>query len=858
MLQVDLLSAPKRDEEPRPLGSLSSRVAGLSFGTALPGGFASCSFSIATSQSEAFEWYANRIGLGILVHEGGQSVWEGRISSASLQPFGIEVVAEGYWSDLVARNTFQWWGATGAKEWKEPSFDNLVTSAGLPAIPWSNFLFKTLSTGDGFYVAPEKGLFLEHDSSAFVYLLPVPPAGVDNKDFWAQPNMIRRIEAEVEIKNSVWDDNSATLMEVEVYTTPDPHAGTWTLEPVSIDFGEDTSDNEILFAEGFYTGDDALDRLIPVPFTPKMVVVKGDAAANGHAMLRSDTMDAARNLTNGSFDQGINGLASDGFRVDHLTSPNGRTNVSGVKYFWYAFGGNNIETGIYVGNGQAEKAVSTGFSSTSGGGPFPLGMVIVSNDHATNINFKIPEMVNPLDLSFSRTVAGFTDQIIRLNDPIGGFTVGAGDLNQSGLLRHYVAFKESINLYTGTYTGDTVDDRDLPLSPMESKPQVVHIKADAGQFSAFRTASMDEGESNLYGSSLQLTNEIQSFKVTSGQFQLGDAARVNAALEYYWFAIGDPSAKVINGSIKIDLTVFDVRGVMFRVNGGNDETKTYDGNTGDASVEINDVRLRNFHGDLSPGEIIKRAIGGADENSPLHEHLSTRTLFIKPTPESPLFSISYNGEFMQDVIEQLGKLADPKDLRAWFGAVWDSRMVHFEPRDISNVKWRISKRQLSDGGLTLERSIENFWSHVQSFFVDSRGVKQSEVVRSDPQFRENIPAIRRQVLDMGEIPLSTARDAFYEDFKVAQPAAEIDVNGLVMNAYGVLEPLWRIRAGDLFQIDDLFPGRYLKGTDAIDPLRTFLVRETEYNVDENILTLSPTWAPDRMDTLMANVEATIG
>jgi hypothetical protein len=214
---------------------------------------------------------------------------------------------------------------------------------------------------------------------------------------------------------------------------------------------------------------------------------------------------------------------------------------------------------------------------------------------------------------------------------------------------------------------------------------------------------------------------------------------------------------------------------------------------------------------------------------------------------------------MQDVIEQLGSLGNPPDdLRSWFGAVWDGRVLHYGPRDTANVKWRISKRQLSDGGLTLERSLENFWTHVQSFYEDSHGVRQSTTVRSDAQFRDSILATRRQVIDMGKIPYDGARDVFYEDFKVAQPRAEIEVSGLAMNAYGVPEPLWRIRAGDVFQIDDLFPGRYLKGIDAIDPLRTFLVRETTYDVDSNTLTLSPTWAPDRMDVLMANIEATVG
>jgi hypothetical protein len=354
MLQIDLLSAPAIDENPRPLESLSGQAVGLNFGTALPGGFSQCSFSMAMSESRAFEWYANRIGLQVLVHEGGQTVWEGRIQGGSLQPFGITITAEGYWTDLTSRNTYQWWGAAGSDDWKVPSFSTLITAAGLPVIPWSNQIWTAAAIGGGFYIALNKNDFLEDDAAAFVYILPVPPAGTDVKDFWQMPNMIRRIEADVEILNGLWSDASATRLEIEVYITEDPHAGTWRLEPITTNFEPDSS-KDLQFAQGSYIGDGTTDgskQITGLDFKPELVVIVGSDATEGHAVFRASNMSQLQNFTNGTQDDGIVSLDNDGFTVkDDSPVGTGSTNNTSVTYYWYALAGPNIEVGTYVGTG---------------------------------------------------------------------------------------------------------------------------------------------------------------------------------------------------------------------------------------------------------------------------------------------------------------------------------------------------------------------------------------------------------------------------------------------------------------------------------------------------------------------------
>ena len=97
-----------------------------------------------------------------------------------------------------------------------------------------------------------------------------------------------------------------------------------------------------------------------------------------------------------------------------------------------------------------------------------------------------------------------------------------------------------MQLVTGTYTGNGVDDRWINDPGFE--PDLVIIKADAANAAVWRTSDMGVGESfwfSVYGGAYG--NRIQDFGANG--FQVGTNADVNAnGVDYYWAAFRDTGA----------------------------------------------------------------------------------------------------------------------------------------------------------------------------------------------------------------------------------------------------------------------------------------------------------------------------
>lgn len=291
--------------------------------------------------------------------------------------------------------------------------------------------------------------------------------------------------------------------------------------------GDDVSTG---FAQGTYVGDgSASDRLISVPFQPKVVIVKADHATNGHALIRTDTLSQAENLVNSSQTQGISGLVAGGFNVKHVADSNGRANESGKTYYWQAWGGDRLVTGTYVGDGIDGHAI------TGTGSPVMAWVIrpALNGDKA----FRTSSM-GAEDYGFG-TDGGATDRIKTLD--ADGFTLGVNtDVNEGAVTYHYVVFLSAVNLAVGTYTGDGSDSRNLPASAMVFDPDYVNIKADAAQEMTFKPTALAGDAALETGSVASAANLIQSLTPASGKFQVGSDNNTNANLiVYYFFAFGE-------------------------------------------------------------------------------------------------------------------------------------------------------------------------------------------------------------------------------------------------------------------------------------------------------------------------------
>jgi hypothetical protein len=294
----------------------------------------------------------------------------------------------------------------------------------------------------------------------------------------------------------------------------------------------------IAFRQGSYVGDGSDGMQIDVGFQPKFVLVKADHTYtddgfhnNSNAVLRSDTMSQARNVTNNWQDQGVSELNTTGFKVDFIESAShGMTNDPGKRYYWWAVGGNGIGTDTYAGNGEDDRQIADiGFTPE---------MLLVIRPDGDNVIWRTSSMGSK-DYDFSLS-NGETDRIKSL-DP-DGFTLGTdSDVNQSfipPITYHYVAFKQCTNLHVGAYDGNGVDGRDWPVPAMSFDPDLVQIKADGGPFAVWKTTSVAGEGSFTYAAGDQEPNQIQSLAAGSGQFEIGSNARVNSGLlSYYFFAL---------------------------------------------------------------------------------------------------------------------------------------------------------------------------------------------------------------------------------------------------------------------------------------------------------------------------------
>lgn len=294
---------------------------------------------------------------------------------------------------------------------------------------------------------------------------------------------------------------------------------------------------------------------------------------------------------------------------------------------------------------------------------------------------------------------------------------------------------------------------------------------------------------------------------------------------------------------------------------------TPQGGTPGVFIVLTDLELRATRSDddsgiISAKKILKTLIAG-DSNlgfsSPEHLVLSTETLYIED-PANEILPYSVENKNVQEIATQLGLYGDnsanPKE---WSPAVWGRKRFHFAPKNTDVLHWIVSKYGLSDEGAEFERSLENFWAEVYAVHKGLKGRDRWTTVKDDAINKEVMPLYRRLQFTTNVVQAAVAdkiRDAQYDYSKLPPQQASITISGHIMNSAGVLCPLWRVRAGDFLQIRDLTPSYCESAIDATDisnPLRTFYIRETKYDLTNNELTITPDFPASRLDVLIARL-----
>ncbi|MDP2895260.1 MAG: hypothetical protein Q8Q12_01725 [bacterium] len=275
-------------------------------------------------------------------------------------------------------------------------------------------------------------------------------------------------------------------------------------------------------ATGSYTGNGTSQSITTVPFTPEIVIVKGDLAQN--AVMRTTTTTNTKDLAAASGLEGnlITSLDTHGFTV----GSNARVNNGGATYYWVAFNADDVEAivGSYWGNGGSSQDVSLGFSPK---------YVIVLPQSTTPVIHRSKSMQAAFKFS---ACSGVDNSITSLGT--NKFTVGTY-LNVSGTKHHYVAFKSATGKMTyGSYEGTGTDDRQL--TGLTFTPVYLIIKSEEAVSTVHRTESIGSGvDSTLDFTNVgNFTDAIQDF-LTSG-FELGTHDKVNKQfLSFHYIAFGE-------------------------------------------------------------------------------------------------------------------------------------------------------------------------------------------------------------------------------------------------------------------------------------------------------------------------------
>lgn len=274
------------------------------------------------------------------------------------------------------------------------------------------------------------------------------------------------------------------------------------------------------FASGSYTGTGADNRDITgVGFQPDVVIVKYDN--NTAAVIHTSSMpaDSSKIITgNGALAANlIQSFASDGFQV----GSHNNVNQSGRVFHWVAMKVSpQVQVGTYTGNGADNRNIT-------GLGFDPDWVMTMAN--AEQDVFR----PGPAAGDASYLMNGTNSVANRIQALVSdGFQLGSdADVNQNGRAYYWIAFNVTSDVAVGSYTGNSVDNRNI-TSPGITQ-QMVWVKRQAARQAVWRTDTVSGDRSLYWGATASVANRIQAI-ITDG-FQVGTGQDVNQNNQTYYY-----------------------------------------------------------------------------------------------------------------------------------------------------------------------------------------------------------------------------------------------------------------------------------------------------------------------------------
>lgn len=286
---------------------------------------------------------------------------------------------------------------------------------------------------------------------------------------------------------------------------------------------------------GSFTGDGLDDKVIALDTacTPVVVAVKRNSSA--HFLIATTTTIGTPNAWTWTNSSGtpsttcLKTFTATGFTLGTSSS----CNANGVTHYYLAIcdnGAEDIAVSSYTGSSGSDNrdiTISPAFP--------PELVIVIPASGALRVWRGASSHSGDQASVFSGAGAPTANYIQGFN--ANGFQVGTS-YNTDAVPFHYIAIKGSASgVQTGSYTGDTNDDREIPTT---FQPEFAAVKQDGtADGPSYRFASNSAGESFCL-SEVAAVNQIQAFNATD--FQVGtDNCANDDGDTMRWFALADVS-----------------------------------------------------------------------------------------------------------------------------------------------------------------------------------------------------------------------------------------------------------------------------------------------------------------------------
>jgi len=210
--------------------------------------------------------------------------------------------------------------------------------------------------------------------------------------------------------------------------------------------------------------------------------------------------------------------------------------------------------------------------------------------------------------------------------------------------------------------------------------------------------------------------------------------------------------------------------------------------------------------------------------------------------------------YPQTRINELTQLSD-SDGAIWFFAIWDDRKPYLFKRDASTIDWYVWLKDL--GNLSLQQSALEVRNAVIPYIGNSAGTVQTDATSLLLYPRREV----KFTVPTGTNSNTQADAAASHAREEALPrqTQAFNITGRIYRTTGAtggrLEEAekWRVRAGDVVRIQDLVPTT--AASPSLDDVRTFFVMETDYNADNDTLSLQPDRRKRSLSAVVAKLRA---